>query len=192
MPGRFSDEARVKVLEAVRAGVHPQVACVAAGMSQSFYKQVRYRARNGDVEAQELVEAIETAEAKAEVTDVEATQRAVQPFADHEVVCPHCDEPFSADPEQLAAIVGKYESFQKAKGLAAEVAIKKLERRHPKRWSQKVIHTVQEEHERLLNVCQRVLEPEVFEALLEEYLSEGEGEGEASDSSGGASTGGVH
>jgi hypothetical protein len=80
----------------------------------------------------------------------------------------------------------------RAKSLAAEVAIKKLERRHPKRWSQKVVHTIAEEHDRLLDVAQRVLAPDVFELLLEEYLAGGESEGEAPSGPSGQAEGSTH
>lgn len=193
MPGpSITEEARRQILEAVREGVHPSVACVAAGMGQGYYRDLRYRAKRGDANARDLLEQIQAAEGKSEVEAVLATARATKPMNDAPIVCPHCDCEYTADAEQFAALAMRYEGMQKAKSSAAEVALKKLERRHPSRWSQKVIHTVQEEHERLLNVCQRVLAPEVFESLLEEYLAEGSGEGEASVDQGGQAGGDVH
>lgn len=192
MPGRLSEEQREQVLKAVRIGVHPMVACTAAGLSKSYYGHLKYRARRGDVEAIDFSEAIDAAAAQSETADVEATNRATQPIDDKPIECPECGAEYRATPEQLAALVARLTDVAKAKGMAAEIALKKLERRHPKRWSQKVIHTVQEEHERLLDVAQRVLEPEVFELLLEEYLAEGSGEGETSSGSGEQADGDVH
>lgn len=192
MPGRLSDEQREEVLRAVRIGVHPGIACTAAGLSKSYYGQLKYRARNGDAEAAEFAEAIDAAAAQGERADVEATTRATVPINDTSIECPECGAEYRAEPEQLAAEVARLTDVAKARGMAAEVALKKLERRHPKRWSQKIVHTVQEEHERLLDVAQRVLEPEVFELLLEEYLAEGSGESEAGERQGEPTGGGVH
>lgn len=192
MPGRLNDEQREQVLHAVRIGVHPGVACTAAGLSKSYYGQLKYRARSGDVEAIGFSEAIDAAAAQGETADVEATSRATQPINDKPIECPECGAEYRATPEQLAMDVARLTDVAKAKGIAAEVALKKLERRHPKRWSQKIVHTVQEEHERLLDVCQRVLAPETFELLLEEYLAEGSGESEASGSTSEPTGGGVH
>ena len=192
MPGRLSDEARAKILAAVRAGAHPQIACVAAGMCQSYYGRLRHRARAGEPDAVQFVQDIAAAAAQGELADIEATNRATEPVDTKPITCPTCGEEFSARPDELAAMVAKLTDVAKAKTMAGEVALKKLERRHPKRWSQKVIHTVQEEHERLLDVCQRVLAPEIFESLLEEYLADGSGESEAAVGQGGPATGDVH
>ena len=192
MSRRLTEEQKAKALADIRKGVHPNVAFVAAGMGQPFVRGVRFQAKHGNAEAQALLDEIEAAEAQAEVGAVDATHRAMQPIDQETIVCPHCDEEFACDPERLAAMAMRFEGMAKAKGIAAEVAIKTLERRHPKRWSQKVIHTVQEEHERLLDVCQRVLEPEVFELLLEEYLADGSGESETAGGQGEQTGGGVH
>lgn len=192
MPGRLNDEQREQVLHAVRIGVHPGVACTAAGLSKSYYGQLKYRARGGDVEAIEFSEAIDTAAAQSETADVEATSRATQPLESKPLECPTCGEQLSFEADELAFMVAKLTDVAKARGVAGEIALKKLERRHPKRWSQKIVHTVQEEHERLLDVCQRVLAPETFELLLEEYLAEGSGESEASVSTSEPTGGGVH
>jgi len=189
---RLSDEARAKILAAVRSGAHPSIACTAAGLGKSYLRDLRYRARGGDQSALVLLNEIEAAEAQSEVADVDATTRATEPVDTKPITCPTCGEEFSARPDELAAMVAKLTDVAKAKTMAGEVALKKLERRHPKRWSQKVIHTVQEEHERLLDVCQRVLAPEIFESLLEEYLADGSGESEAAVGQGGPATGDVH
>jgi hypothetical protein len=189
---KVTEDAKRQILEAVGIGVHPPVACVAAGMGQSYYSDLRYRARHGDENAREFLEQINAAEARSEIAAVSATTRATEPVDDSPITCPTCGEEFSARPDQLAAMVARLTDVAKAKGMAGEVALKKLERRHPKRWSQKVIHTVQEEHDRLLDVAQRVLAPETFELLLEEYLSEGSGEGEAAGGQGRETSGDVH
>jgi len=161
-------------------------------MGRSYVSDLRYRKRNGDQTAAQFLAEIEAAESQGEIEDIEATTRATQPLDCKPIECPTCGEEYNPPPEALDAMVGRIEGMQKAKSSAAEVALKKLERRHPKRWSQKVIHTVQEEHERLLDVCQRVLAPEVFEALLEEYLADGSGEGETASGQSGPTTGEVH
>lgn len=170
-----TDEQREEVLRAVRIGVHPQVACTAAGLNQSYFKLLRYRAKSGDQRAREFLEQILQAQAKGELADVECTTRATQPIDDVPIICPQCNTEYEEKFERLVAMVARYESAAKAKSLAADIALKKLERRHPARWSQKVIHTVQEEHQRLLNVIQRELPAAEFERILEAYLSEVEG-----------------
>lgn len=192
MAGRLSDEQRKEILDAVRDGTHPSVACVAAGLHQGFYRDQCYQARQGREEAQQLVQEIATAAAQSERIDVACTARAVQPIDGKAIECPTCGEEYNPPPEQLMALASRIEGMQKAKSSAAEVALKKLERRHPKRWSQKIVLTVQEEHERILNVFQRLLTPEVFESCLEEYLAEGSGESETSGSTSEPTGGGVH
>jgi predicted house-cleaning NTP pyrophosphatase (Maf/HAM1 superfamily) len=192
MPGRVSDEQRAKILDAVRIGAHPQVACTAAGLSKSFFHNLRYRARRNEPDAVEFLSAIEQAESGSEVEAIAASHRAIQPIDDGEVYCQTCGKAAVVDSDTIAALAMRIHDNAKAKSLAADVALKTLERRHPKRWSQKVVHTIAEEHDRLLSVCERVLAPEVFESLLEEYLSEGEGSGEAGSGSGGQAGDGIH
>lgn len=189
---KVSDEQRKQVLDAVAIGVHPDVACTAAGLNNAYYRLLRSRAKRGDAGAIEFYDAIQAASARAELADVEAVARATKPIENKPLQCPHCDAEYEVEPETLALWVAKLTDVAKAKGVAGELALKKLERRHPKRWSQKVIHTVQEEHERLLDVCQRVLAPEVFESLLEEYLSGEQCESETPAGQGEQAGGGVH
>lgn len=188
----INDDQRARILDAVSKGVHPPIACTAAGLNTDYFYLLRSRARRGDQKAQEFLSAILAAQAQSEVTAVEAAHRATQPIEEAKISCPHCGEPYVAEAEHLAALAMRVFDAQKAKSLAADVALKTLERRHPKRWSQKVVHTIAEEHDRLLDVCQRVLAPEVFESLLEVYLAEGESEGEARSDQGGPTTGDVH
>lgn len=178
MPAKVTDEQKAKVLDAVGKGVHPQVACTAANLSTSYWTVLRSRAKAGDPVAIEFHEAILAAQAQSECHDVEAAHRATLPVNDRPIICPQCDHEYSAEPEQLAALAMREFDAQRAKSAAADVALKKLERRFPQRWSQKVIHTVQEEHQRLLDVCERLLAPEVFNALCEEYLAGDSGESE--------------
>lgn len=171
-----TEEQRQQVLDDVRAGVHPSVACAAAGLSTAYFHRLRHRARSGDQAAIAFADAIGQAQAQGEAADVRAATRGTHGIEDDvPIICPQCNAEYEEKFERLVAMVSRYESAAKAKSLAADIALKKLERRHPARWSQKVIHTVQEEHERLLNVCQRELPPEMFERVLETYLSEVEG-----------------
>lgn len=184
---------RDKILEAVGKGAHPQVACTAAGLSQSYFRVLRFRARGGEAEAQAFVSAIEQAVAQAELNDIDATHRATAPIETKTITCPHCDAEYTAEPDQLAALAMRVLDVAKAKSQAAEVALKKLERRHPHRWSQKVI-PVQDQHERLLDVAERILERQAFESLLEAFLADigGGGEGETPAAPSGSASGGVH
>ena len=190
---RITAEQRTKILEAVGKGAHPQVACTAVGLSQSYFRVLRWRARNGDEDAQTFVSEIETASAQAELDDVDATHRATAPFEEREITCPSCSTPYYADAEQLAALSMRVTDLAKAKSQIAEVALKKLERRHPTRWSQKTI-PVQDQHERLLDVAERVLEREAFELLLKEFLADiGDGGESATPSAASGQTeSGVH
>jgi len=193
---KLSNEQRAKVLDAVGKGAHPHVACTAAGLNVDYFYVLRSRAKRGNEEAQRFLDEINAAQARAELEAVEAAHRAVQPMDEVKIVCPHCNEQYVAELEHIAALAMRHEGIQKAKSAAAEVALKTLERRHPKRWSQKVVHTIAEEHDRLLDVVQRVAErlsqPEIFELVLEEYLAGGEGESEASSGSSGQTEGGIH
>lgn len=185
MPGRITDEQRQKILDAVGMGAHPQVACTAAGLGRKYFYDLRYRARRGDTEAAELLAAIEQAEGGSEINAVAASHRATQPIEEAKINCPHCGETYVAEAEHLAALAMRVFDAQKAKSLAADVALKTLERRHPKRWSQKVVHTIAEEHDGLLDVAERVLAPEAFQLLLEAYLASRESTGEAGGAEGG-------
>jgi hypothetical protein len=180
---RVTDEQRRKILAAVGKGAHPQVACTALGLSPSYFRVLRWRARNGDMDAMAFVVAIETAAAQAELDNVDATNRAIAPFEEKTIVCPHCDAEYVADPEQLAILAMRVTDMAKAKAQIADVALKVLERRHPVRWSQKII-PVQDQHERLLDVAERVLERKDFEALLEAFLADADGGSESETSSG--------
>lgn len=190
---RITDDQRDKILTAVGEGAHPQVACTAAGLSQSYFRVLRFRARSGEPDAQAFVTAIETAAAQAELNDISATHRATQPIESKSIICPHCDAEYMAEPEQLAALAMRVVDVAKAKSQSAEVALKKLERRHPTRWSQKII-PVQDQHERLLDVAERVLERQVFESLIEAFLADVDGGGESETPAGpsGPTEGGVH
>ena len=183
MPAKVTEEQKAKVVAAVRQGNHPHVACTAAGLSTDYFYVLRHRARKGEPDSQEFLSAIETAQAQSEVDDVAAAHRATQEIQEAKIICPHCDEQYVAEPEHLAALAMRIFDAQKAKSAAADIALKKLERRYPKRWSQKVIHTIAEEHDRLLNVCQRLLAPADFARVLEAYVAEGDGESEAGSGS---------
>jgi len=189
---KMTDAQRAEVLEAVQSGLHPQIACTAAGLGKTYFYDLRYRARKGDSNAQQFFDEIESAAAQSERADVKAVARATAPLNDQAIVCHECGAELQCDGEQLAAMVARLTDVAKAKGIAAEVAIKKLERRHPDRWSQKVVHTVEEQHKKLLDVCERELAPEDFERVLEAYVALGSGESEASGGQGEQAGGGVH
>lgn len=191
---KLTPEVQAQIVAAVRAGAHAGVAFTACGLSEALLRQIRYGVRHknaGWEEHEEFLEQIAQAEGQCEVGGVIVT-RAAEHLDKPVITCPECGEKYKADPMAITALVGMLESGQRMKASAADVAMKRLERRFPKRWSQKVIHTVQEEHERLLDVCQRVLAPEVFEALCEEYLASDGSESEAADGQSGPATGDVH
>lgn len=169
---KLTDKVKEQILGFIRSGLHPSVACTAVGLGPRYLTCLRQVSRDGsDESARVFLAAIETAIGLAEAEDVITTKRAakVDPI---ELVCPHCSEPFKGDPVHLANVVGAAESAQRMKLGAAGMAMTRLERRFAQRWSQRVTHTVQEEHERLLDVCERILTPEVFELLCQEYFAE--------------------
>jgi hypothetical protein len=188
---KMNDALREQILGAIRAGVHPTEACTAAGLDRCYMYEARRLARNGSATSLAFLEAVAQASALAEVDDVLTTKRAakVETVA---LVCPECKAPFHGDPVQLANVLGAAETAQRVKASAAGIAMTRLERRFSQRWSQRVVHTVQEEHERLLNVAERILAPEVFELLLEEYISSNGGEDAPEDDQGPAPRAGVH
>ena len=189
---KLTDGVRAQILALVKSGTHPNVACAASGLHEGYLRQLRFDARRGKREEERsLIDEIAQAQAQAESNDVVMTKRAAS-LEKLSVTCPSCSAPFQADPAAMASLIGAAESAQRIKASAASVAMQRLERRFPERWSQKVIHTVQEEHDRLLNVAQRVLSAEVFELLLEEYLAGDGGEGAPGGSEGGEASGGVH
>ena len=189
---KMTEAQRAEVLEAVVIGVHPNVACTAAGMGSKYFAKLRYRARHGEAEAIAFLGEIEAAASKSELADVKALARATAPINDHAITCHECGAELQCDSEQLASMVARVTDVAKAKGMAADVAIKKLERRHPERWSQKIVHTVEEQHRELLDICERLLAPEDFERVLEAYVALRSGEGEAPAGQGEQAGGGVH
>lgn len=181
---KLTPEVRKQVLAAVQAGTHPQTACTASGLGPQYMKHLRAEVRRGvNVDGRAFLDDIARAAALAETGDVLATKRAAS-VESLELSCPHCHKEFKGDPVHLANVIGAAESGQRIKASAAGVAMQRLERRFPQRWSQKVVHTVQEEHERLLDVCERILTPEVFEALLDEYFASDGGESETAEAPG--------
>lgn len=188
----MTDEQRQQILDAVAIGVHPHIACTAAGLGAQYFTKLRYRVRNGDQVAADFLTEIQAAAARSELADVKAISRATEPINDQPIVCHECGAELRAEAEQLALWVAKLTDVAKAKGMAADVAIKKLERRHPARWSQKIVHTVEEQHQELLDVCERVLAPEDLERVLEAYVAIRSGESETPAGQGEPTGGGVH
>jgi hypothetical protein len=187
---KLTDEIRQRILAKVRHGVHPAVAFRSEGMSRQYLPWCRAQARNGDQRMAELIEAIEAAEAQCESDAVIATSRASS-IQRVPVTCPGCGAGYQVDAATVIALDNALDG-QQVKASASQHAMQRLERRFSKRWSPRIVHTVEEEHSELLDVAQRVLAPEVFELLLESYLARRNGESEAADGQGEPSDGGVH
>lgn len=186
--GKFTDEVKRKILNHIRCGVHPEIACRAVGVSAN---SVAKGCSKGDPAMLEFREEMRSAAAKCEVDNVRVTARAAR-IEKRDLVCPHCDHEFKADLDELTAMVEGGLRSQQVVDLAAKNSMLRLERRFPKRWSPRVTHTVEEEHSELLNVAEAVLAPEVFELLLEAYLARRNGEDASGDSEGEPPAGGVH
>lgn len=191
---KLTPETLESVVAAVRAGAEPSVAFRAFGLSESYWKQqvfvVRHK-RPGWETAQPVVDSVLQAQAQCEVNSI-ATTRAAERVDKVAVKCPDCGAKYEADPMHISGLLMNVEAGHRMKAAAAATALHRLERRFPKRWSQKVVHTIAEEHDRLLDVIQRLLAPEDVERILEAYLSGGEGEDEAPSAPGGSPEGGVH
>lgn len=168
---------QANALRLIRAGMHVEQAFVAAGVHRATYYRIKAKARAGEAVASELFAKVDRAIAECEADDVVTTHSASR-LEQGRVKC-RCGRLVDVDLAQAEALVGRLSDAQRAKAAAAGVAIDRLQRRFPKRWSPRVLHEVAEEHGRLLDVAERVLEPEVFELLLAAYV-EGDGGGEAS------------
>lgn len=75
-PTKFTPETKEKILTALRAGNYRQVACRYAGISHQTLRNWINRAEEGDPAYVEFVEALEKAEADAEVADLALIRRA--------------------------------------------------------------------------------------------------------------------
>jgi len=191
MKWKLTDEARKQLLALVRGGMHPDRACQAVGVAPGAIRRWRMEARNGKKKQQALVDEIDTAEAQCEANDVMMTRRAAT-LEKSDAKCSECGAAIQIDAFTLLGMQSHVTAAQNVKNMAASVALQRLTLRFPKRWSQRVVHTVEEEHNRLLDVAQRVLAPEVFEALLDAYLTADSGGDETGADPGGQAAEPVH
>lgn len=172
---KMTEEARAQILALCRAGLHPDRAFTAAGLSPVTLRKWRMYARKGRRDAIAFCDELEQAIAQCEANDVLTTRRAATNEKET-VTCPECGERVQLDPLHVLAMARHVGAVQGIKSSQASIALQRLKLRFPRRWSERIVHTVEEEHNRLLNVAERVLAREVFEALLEAYLSETSGE----------------
>jgi hypothetical protein len=188
---KLNDDARAQILALCRAGMHPDRAFTAAGLSPSTLRKWRMYARKGKREAIAFCTELEQAIAQCEANDVLTTRRAA--VNENETVsCPECGERVQLDPLRILAMARHVGAVQGIKTQQASIALQRLKLRFPRRWSERVVHTVEDEHNRLLDVAERVLETEAFELLLEAYLSETDGDEPPASSEGPEESGKLH
>lgn len=169
-----------RIVNLVKAGNHPAVAAVSVGVKRSTYYRWEQHGRLGRRPYAQFVDAIAQAQAEAEAREVVTVQRA-STVERQPIVCPQCQHEWQADFMQMLAQAKMVESAQRLKQMCATNSMQLLSLRFPKRWSPRVTHTIEAEHNRLLDVAQRLLAPAVFEQLLEQYLAEQEDDGDDSD-----------
>lgn len=170
-------ELRERILNLVRAGNHPLIAAQSVGVPRSTFWRWQAQARTGKRLYAQFMEELAQAEGEAEARDVLMTQRA-STVDKVETACPSCGDKIQIDPLTMLNLGAHVERQQRLKSMAANHAMQRLSVRFPERWSPRVTHTIEQEHNRLLDVAQRVLEPEVFESLLTAYLASTSGEPE--------------
>lgn len=167
-----------KIVNLVKAGNHPPIAAQSVGVSRATYFRWQRSARDGVQPFAEFFAALSQAQAESEAREVVTVQRASQ-VDKQPVKCPECEHEWEADFLQMLTQARLTESAQRLKTAAAQNSLQLLQVRFPKRWSPRVIHTIEEEHSRLLDIAQSVLPKEQYEALLEAYLADEDGEVEA-------------
>jgi hypothetical protein len=168
------EQVRDRVLLLVRGGNTLGVALGACGITRQRLHEWRAHAAKGSKKYVEFFEAVQRATDEGEVNDVITTARAAN-LDTAKVSCNNCGSPMSLNGAEIAALMHEMHTAQSVKASAAAVAFQRLALRNPQKWSPRVVHTIEDEHTRLLDVAQRVLAPEVFRVLIEAYLAEGDG-----------------
>lgn len=176
-PAKLTDELLDKLEALLQAGVHPERAFVAVGLGESTWRWLKMRAREGSRKHEKIVARLDRAIAMCEAADVITTRRAAQ-VEQVDVVCPECGERVRLDPLQLLNMGNRLHTAQGVKAMAGSAAFQRLMLRFPKRWSARVVHQIEEEHEEFLACAERVLAPEDFDRLLDAYIALREGEAE--------------
>lgn len=185
-------ETQERILNLVRAGNHPAIAATSVGVPRATYYRWEQQGRQGLKPYAQFFLALQQAQAESEAREVVTVQRASS-VDRQRVVCPRCQNTWEADFMAMLAQAKQVESAQRLKQMCASNSLQLLQLRFPKRWSPRVTHTIEHEHNRLLDVAQRILAPEVFKSLLENYLAETDSDGEAPESGDGAEgSGPVH
>jgi hypothetical protein len=189
---KLTDEKLLKRLELlVQGGNKLSTAASSLGISRQTMLYWRGEAAKGKRRYVEFFRRMEVAADQGEVNDVLVTARAANPDAAH-VLCPHCRHEFRITTDELLALAGELAAAQNVKASAAQVAFQRLALRNPKQWSPRVTVTVEEEHNRLLDVLQAKLAPEVFRLVVETYLAATRDEDEAAAPRREPGTGGLH
>lgn len=160
---------QAKIVQLVKAGNHPPIAAQSVGVPRATYYRWEKWGREGKRHYREFVAALSQAQAESEAREVVTVQRASS-VDKQPVVCQQCGHEWQADFMQMLNAAKLTESSQRLKMMCAQNSLQLLSLRFPKRWSPRVIHTIEEEHNKLLDIAQRLLEPELFERLLEAYL----------------------
>jgi transposase-like protein len=193
------------ILNLVESGNHLNVAARAAGVSKQLLYLWRGRAREGKEPYASFFEDVEGSIAKGEARDVVTTARAAS-VDTVKLTCETCGANMVASVPQVLEAIGNVEVAQKLKSSAASMALERLARRYPARWSPQVKHVVIEEQDRFIHAAEQWAErfgqkhglsgQEVFLSLCDAFVeSEGGAEDEGDPSEGpsrGPAQGSVH
>ncbi len=169
------EQVREQALDLVRAGLAPDRALLAAKVSRRTIADWRERAAAGVAQYVQFFEDVAQAEAEGEARDVITTAKAAWPERSGQF-CQKCGTPVQID-------LGELDGTHRTLGNAAAIALDRLGRRFPRRWSQSMRVAVEEEHEQFLLLAKGVLaeagQPELFERLMDAYEAKyGEGDDE--------------
>lgn len=185
------DKTRARILMLVRGGNRLPAAAGACGVSRQTLHDWRSRAARGQRKYAAFFADVQRAIDEGEVADVVVTTRAAN-LDQVSVPCLKCGAPVKVTTPELVALAGDLVTAQHVKSSAAQVAFQRLALRDPKHWSPRVTMTVEEEHTRLLDVAERVLEPQAFKLLLEAYVASGSSEEPPAPAGSGSAPGRLH
>jgi hypothetical protein len=187
------DDAKVRdrILLLIKSGNRLPAAAGACGVTRQTLFDWRQRAAKGHRKYAAFFEAVQRATDEGEVHDVVQTARAAT-VDESGVTCHRCGTGLRVPADQLLALAGNAVAAQNLKTSAASVAFQRLALRDPKHWAPRVQQTVDQEHNRLLDVAQRVLDAKTFRTLLEAYVAETDGDEPAGDGPSQRESGSVH
>ena len=160
---RKTDETLDRVLEAIRAGMDPEDACVSEGIARRTYREWKRLARQGSEEHIARFEAFDRAKTEGERSDVDATRKAAQPKR-MTLCCQECSAPVEVDLSDLERWHGQQVD-------AAKVALERLARRNPRSWAPSSRVSIDAEANAILDLAQQVLDPARYPGAFQELLA---------------------